>query len=103
MHALIAEKRESIAEICRRYGVRRLEVFGSAARGRDFDPARSDADFLVAFDRETSMSPLERHFGLAEALEAVLGRKVDLVQEGAVRNPYILARINAVREPVYGA
>jgi uncharacterized protein len=49
MHSLIAAQRPAIASICRRYQVRRLEVFGSAARGADFDPERSDADFLVEF------------------------------------------------------
>jgi len=47
MHPSIAAKRPKIVEICRRFHVRRLEVFGSAARGDDFDPACSDADFLV--------------------------------------------------------
>ena len=47
MHLEILHKREAITALCREYGVARLEVFGSAARGSDFDPARSDADFLV--------------------------------------------------------
>ena len=49
MLSLIAEHRAEIAALCRRFGVRRLAVFGSAARGADFDPARSDVDFLVEF------------------------------------------------------
>jgi hypothetical protein len=49
MLADIAEKRDALAALCRRYGVTRLEVFGSAARGAGFDPNRSDADFLVTF------------------------------------------------------
>jgi predicted nucleotidyltransferase len=49
MHSLIAAQRSAIADVCRRYQVRRLDVFGSAARGTDFDPERSDADFLVEF------------------------------------------------------
>ena len=44
MHVAIADKKEELAAICRRYGVTRLEVFGSAARGTDFDPQTSDAD-----------------------------------------------------------
>ena len=51
MLPLIAERRSQIADICRRFGVRRLAVFGSAARGQDFDPGRSDVDFLVALSR----------------------------------------------------
>jgi predicted nucleotidyltransferase len=48
MQADITNNLAALADICRRYGVARLEVFGSAARD-DFDPARSDADFLVTF------------------------------------------------------
>jgi predicted nucleotidyltransferase len=59
--------------------VRRLNLFGSAARG-DFDPQRSDVDFLVEFDR-THTDAL--YFGLKEALEGLLGRPVDLVESGA--------------------
>ena len=64
MHAAIADKREELAELCRRYGVARLEVFGSAARGVDFDPEASDADFLVEFDPDIDLPPLEQFFGL---------------------------------------
>jgi len=39
MHAAIAEKCEPLTDLCRRYGVARLDVFGSAARGADFDQA----------------------------------------------------------------
>ena len=46
MHPAIAQHRPGIAAICQRYGIRRLEVFGSAARADDFDPEHSDADFL---------------------------------------------------------
>jgi predicted nucleotidyltransferase len=103
MHALIEQHRDRIADICRRYAVRRLEVFGSAARGADFDPARSDADFLVEFAPGSDMPALRRFFGLAEDLEQLLGRHVDLVEPGAVRNPYLRASIDRVREVVYGS
>lgn len=68
----IAGRRVEIAEICRRFGARRLEVFGSAARGSDFDPARSDVDILVEFHRETGAPNLERFFALQRELEAVV-------------------------------
>ena len=47
MHAAIAQHRADISAICKRYRIRRLEVFGSAARADDFDVEHSDADFLV--------------------------------------------------------
>jgi predicted nucleotidyltransferase len=102
MHATIESRREALAALCRRFGVARLEVFGSAARGDDFDPARSDADFLVEFT-PSELSPLGQYFGLARALESLLGRPVDLVERGAVCNPFVLAEIERAREVVYAA
>ena len=55
MHAAISTKREEIAALCRR-GLARLEVFGSAARGEDFDSERSDADFMLRFSPDGSLS-----------------------------------------------
>ena len=96
MHPAIAQHRPGIAAICQRYGIRRLEVFGSAARADDFDPAHSDADFLVEF--APSIKPgLHAIFGAKADLEALLGRGVDLVEPGAMRNPYLLASINSHR------
>ena len=105
MHTLIAQHRAEIAELCRRYAVRRLEVFGSAARGVDFDPSRSDADFLVDFEPESDLSPLRQFFGLAEDLESLLGRRVDLAERKAVedsRNYIRREAILAEAEAVYG-
>jgi predicted nucleotidyltransferase len=103
MHHLIDQHRANIALLCRRYGVRQLEVFGSAARTADFDPVTSDADFLVDFESGGDLSPLEQFFGLADGLQRLLGRPVDLVERGAVRNPFVLAGINRAREVVYAA
>lgn len=102
MHPAIFQHRCGIAAICQRYGIRRLEVFGSAARADDFNPERSDADFLVKF--APGVQPgLESFFGAKAALEALLGRGVDLVEPGAVRNPYVLANINRHCQAIYAA
>ena len=100
MHPAIAQRRSGIAAICQRYGIRRLEVFGSAARANDFDPAHSDADFLVEF--ASGVQPgLNAIFGAKADLEALLGRGVDLLEAGAVRNPYVLANINRHHEIIF--
>ena len=78
MHPAIAQHRTGISAICKRYRISRLEVFGSAARAHDFDPASSDADFLVEFAPEVQPS-LETFFGAKADLEQLLGRGVDLV------------------------
>lgn len=101
MHPAIADKREQLAELCRRYDVVRLEVFGSAARGTDFNPDTSDADFLVEFAPDSNLPPLEQFFGLVDALSVALGRPVDLVENQKFRNPYLSASINESRELVY--
>jgi len=103
MHPEIAEKREKLAELCRSHDVARLEIFGSAARAVDFDPESSDADFLVKFRRINGQAPLEQYFDFAEALRQTLGRPVDLVESGAVRNPYLQAAINKSRQLIYAA
>ena len=100
MHAEIAERRTEL-ELCRRHGVRTLEVFGSAARATDFDPVASDADFIVEFRPEGSASALKQFFGFAEGLERLLGRPVDLVERGAIDNPFVLADIENARKVVY--
>jgi predicted nucleotidyltransferase len=95
-------KREQIAELCRRYRVRRLAVFGSALR-EDFDPERSDLDFLVEFESLPSGTYADTYFGLIKALEQLFQRRVDLVEAGAVRNPYILREIESQQETLYAA
>jgi len=102
MHPAIAQHRSGISAICQRYRISRLDVFGSAARGDDFKPASSDADFLVEFAPDVHAG-LNEYFGAKAALEQLLGRGVDLVEAGAVRNPYVLASISRNLEPLYAA
>ena len=103
MLPLIETRRSDIADICRRFHVSRLDVFGSAARGSDFDPARSDVDLLVTYESSTPRPTLDEYFEFREQLEALFGRSVDLVMAGAVRNPYVRADIERSRELVYEA
>ena len=77
-------------------------VFGSAARAHDFDVATSDADFLVEFAPDAAVG-LANFFGAKADLEKLLGRGVDLVEPGAIRNPFVLASINRSLEAVYAA
>ncbi len=103
MHTDIEKHRETLTALCRGYGVVRLEVLGPAARGADFDPARSDADFLVEFENVSGLSALDQFLGFSEALQRLLGRPVDLVEASAVRNPYVRATIDRSKELIYAA
>ena len=81
----------------------RLEVFGSAADDT-FDAASSDVDFLVEFPPGENLGPwLSHYFDLKVELETLLGRKVDLVMPGAMRNPYFIREANQTRRVLYAA
>jgi predicted nucleotidyltransferase len=99
----IARHRQELKALCRRFHVRRLDLFGSAARG-DFERDRSDIDLLVEFDRQNPDAfALRTYLGLKEALEELFGRPVDLVEAGAVENPYLKASIEAAQESLFEA
>ena len=102
MNPIVESKRTEVTAICRDHGFQRLELFGSAARD-DFDPARSDLDFLVTLGRGQEKSAFDAYFELKDDLEALFGRPVDLVSVGAVRNPYVLASIERDRQLVFSA
>lgn len=93
---------DEIAALCRKHKVRRLVLFGSSLRG-DFDPLHSDADFLVEFDPLPSSERMQNYFGLRAALESLLPRPIDLVEAGAIRNPYILKKIAEQQQVLYAA
>lgn len=102
MQAIITENREKIAELCRTHHVRRLSVFGSAAR-EDFDPERSDVDLLVEFEELPYPASVDNRRDLKEKLIAVFARPIDLIPGGSIDNPFLLREINADRELLYAA
>jgi uncharacterized protein len=102
MVAALEGKREAIAALCRKYGVVRMDVFGSALRD-DYDPGRSDVDLLVDFEARDPYAIAEAYFDLLDELRDLLGDPVDLVMSGAIKNPYILADIEASKQVLYAA
>ena len=102
MHPIIESHSAELANLCRRFHVRRLDLFGSAI-GDNFEPTRSDVDLLVEFVPGVILSALDQYFGFKEALETLLDRPVDLIEASAVKNPYIWKSIEASRETLYAA
>jgi hypothetical protein len=102
MLSSVTEHSVEIRAICQRHGVRRLELFGSAARG-DFDPSASDLDFLVEFISNDWHGAADRWFGLIEDLEALFDRKIDLVDSTVAKNPHFLRVIQPDRVELYAA
>lgn len=102
MHPLVEQQIESVRALCRRRGVRRLDLIGSAT-GSGFDPSRSDLDFLVEFGPLAPGTTADTYFGLQEDLERLFGRPVDLVMTGAATNPYFRESIEKSRVQLYAA
>ena len=100
MHPSLIAELPKIAALCETYGVTHLEVFGSAT-GADFKPESSDIDFLVEMDNLAPGSRAQRWLALADALEQLLGRHVDLVNPRYIHNPYFLKAVNRSRELIY--
>jgi len=96
------QHRAELQALCRRYGVRRLELFGSAATGQD-RPGESDLDFLVEFDPLPDGGYADAYFGLLESLEELFGRPADLVVTSAIRNPFFLEAVERTKTLLYAA
>ena len=103
MLAIVEEQRAAIAEICRRFGVRKLELFGSAATGA-FDANRSDLDFIVEFPPEYDFGPwLSRLSQFEQSLTKLFGRRVDLISPSALNNRWFRREADKGRVTVYHA
>ncbi|QDU65297.1 nucleotidyltransferase family protein [Engelhardtia mirabilis] len=99
---LLSKRLEEVRALCRRHRLRRLDLFGSAATGR-FDPASSDLDFIVEFEDEDPVARADAFFGLLADLEDLFERRIDLVVESAVTNPYLRDEIDETRQPLFAA
>ncbi len=103
MNHLIQSKLEDISTVCAKHRVRRLDLFGSAASADESAASDGDVDFLVDFLPLQAGEHADAYFGLLEALEELLDRRVDLVMARAIKNPYFLEAIRSCRTVVYAA
>jgi predicted nucleotidyltransferase len=101
MISLIADNLQSISVLCQQFGVRKLELFGSAASGC-FDPATSDVDFIVDLGGYAP-GTAARYLDLIEALQQLLGRSVHLITGDSIRNPYFREAVDEQRITLYEA
>jgi len=102
MIELVKQKKNEVAALCREFKVRRLDLFGSATRDT-FQADGSDLDFLVSFEEKEPSEYSRCYFNLADSLEKLFKRPVDLVTDRSVRNPFFRQAIDQTRELVYAA
>lgn len=102
---LIERNIQHIADLCKKYKVRTLAVFGSVLTDRFTDS--SDVDLLVTFEPFNPDNPgdfdyVSNYFGLKDSFERLFGRQVDLIEEEAIRNKYFLSNVNRTKQLIYG-
>jgi predicted nucleotidyltransferase len=106
MISVLVDKMDAIRQACKHFNVVRLDIFGSALR-EDFEPDRSDIDFLVDFGPMPPFDKPDAYFGLLNELRTILGTEVDLVVDlvmvGALKNRYILDDVNRSKQQLYAA
>ena len=98
----VEERADDLKRLCIRYGVQRLDLFGSASTDRD-DSGMNDLDFVVEFKPEALPAYADAYFGLLESLEQLFEKPVDLVVGSAIKNPYFLQSVEKTRTPVYAS
>ena len=102
MIRLIQDNRAAVEALCSKHHVARLELFGSAADGT-FHEKSSDLDFLVEFRAGHPNGLFHQFFDFQADLETLLGRKVDLVERSAMKNPYFIKAVNKTKDLLYAA
>ena len=101
MHPYVRERLPQLVELCRKYHVKRLDLFGSGT-GERFDAARSDVDFLVEYLPEAGFS-MKAYFDFKRELKDLFRRDVNLVESTAVRNRYFREELDETKELLYAA
>jgi predicted nucleotidyltransferase len=99
---IVTDHLEEVRRLCEKYGVKKLGIFGSAAKGT-FNPETSDLDFVVEFFPQPRAGWGDVSYRFQAALEELFGRDVDLVERRTVRNPYFLKVLDLSERSIYDA
>src|SRR4030042_5061206 len=101
MQKLIIDKIQELKEICENYDVRTMYIFGSACT--DKFKKTSDIDILVSFKDISIEKYTDNYFTLHYKLEELFGRKIDLLTENSLSNPYLIESIEKTKQLLYAA
>ncbi len=99
MTPLIENNLHRVRELCQQFHVERLSIFGSASKGNFTE--ESDLDFLVTFDNVPLLEYADNFFDFISELRNLFNRKVDLVSEASLSNPYFIESVEESRQIIY--
>ena len=100
MNSILKNQLDTIRSLCERYRVKTLYVFGSVLTP-NFD-THSDIDLLVDFLDQDALQYTSNYFQFKFELEKLFNRKIDLLEERALKNPYFIENINKKKQLLYG-
>jgi predicted nucleotidyltransferase len=102
MQSIIENNKSKLIELCQKYDVQTMYVFGSASSD-DFKET-SDIDILISFKKDISIEKYtDNYFELHHKLEELFNRKVDLVTENSLSNSYFKASVEETKKLLYAA
>jgi hypothetical protein len=96
----IGNIKEALPELCKEFGIKRVEIFGSLARNDQTDDP--DIDLIIEFEEPKEENISKRYFGFLQELENRLNRKVDLLTPRSIKNPYLKKTIDRDKITLYG-
>jgi predicted nucleotidyltransferase len=96
----ILRNKKDFTVLCKNHNVKYLYVFGSAITGK-FDSGKSDIDLLVEIDLKDPIDRGEKLLELWDMFEIFFRRKVDLLTESSIRNPYLRKSIDSTKVLIY--
>jgi predicted nucleotidyltransferase len=97
---IIERNIDRIKRLCNEYKVAKLHLFGSALTERFND--ESDIDFIVTFKNVELIEYADNYFDFKFSLEDLLQKKIDLLEEKSIRNPFLKKSINSSKRLIYG-
>ncbi len=101
IHPIIHSNKGELIKLCEEFDIKTMYVFGSVTSIEKFD-TESDVDFLIAFKNDISAEKYsDNYFDLHYKLELLLGRKIDLVTNNSLKNPYFIESVNKHKELIY--
>lgn len=100
MNTILSENLNELKKLCTIYNVVKMYAFGSVCTDKFND--QSDVDLLISFDNLSIEQYTDNYFDLHEKLEQLLNRKIDLLTEKSLSNPYFIQSINQTKQLIYG-